>query len=145
MGAETSFIDTNILLSATDSDRTAHLDALKLLKRALSGEVRLFACGQILREYLVVATRPVENNGLGLSPRKAVENLETFQQCLQLLDENHATIERLETLITTYKLKGKRIHDANIASIMIENGLKNIFTLNPNDFRTFKEVHTTQP
>jgi predicted nucleic acid-binding protein len=143
--AEPCFIDTNILLTATDRARAAHKQSQDLLRRGLNGELRLFACGQILREYLVVATRPTENNGLGLQPKKAIENIRSFRRCLRLLDENNATTQRLELLIAEYGLKGKRIHDANIASIMIENGLRQIFTLNPGDFKTFAEMQVNQP
>lgn len=142
---EPCFVDTNILLSATDTDRAGHANSHSLLEKGLSGELRLFACGQVLREYLVVATRPVENNGLNINPKKAIENVQSFRNCLQLLDENDATSRRLESLISKHKLKGKPIHDANIASIMIENGLRQIFTLNPNDFKAFSAIQPIQP
>lgn len=143
--AEPCFIDTNVLLSATDIDRAAHKQSQELLQRGLDGELRIFACGQVLREYLVVATRPIENNGLGLKPKKAIDNIQSFRRCFRLLDENNATSRRLVSLIESHKLKGKRIHDANIVSIMIENGLNQIFTLNPGDFKTFTELQASQP
>jgi predicted nucleic acid-binding protein len=37
-------------------------------------------------------------------------------------------------------MKGKRIHDANIAATMIANGVSILFTLNVEDFKTFKEI-----
>jgi predicted nucleic acid-binding protein len=138
--AEPCFVDTNILLAATETNRLNHTDAKALLKLGLSGTLRLFASGQILREYVVVATRPIENNGLGLCPIKAVENIQSFQKCLRILDENDASTRRLQSLIIRHKLKGKRIHDANTASIMIENGLRRIYTLNGNDFKVLKEI-----
>lgn len=140
MDAEPCFIDTNILLAATETNRLNHADAKALLKRGLIGTLRLFASGQILREYLVVATRPQESNGLGLRSRNAVDNIQSFRKCLQILDENDATARRLERLITEYKLKGKRIHDANTASIMIENGLSRIYTLNADDFKAIEQI-----
>lgn len=143
--AEPYFVDTNILVVASDDTRTGHAESHKLFECAINGTHRLFACGQVFREYLVVATRPIENNGLGLSSSKAIENIRSFRKCLQLLDENDATTRRLERLITQHELKGKRIHDANIASIMIENGLTQIFTLNPNDFKVFANMQTRQP
>lgn len=142
---EISFVDTNILLAASDGDRLCHAEATELLQRAFSGQERLFACGQVFREYLVVATRPIENNGLGLRPKKATENIQSFRQCLQILDENDPSTQRLESLVIKHRLKGKRIHDANIVSIMIENGLRRIFTVNPNDFKAFPEILALKP
>ncbi|PXA05288.1 hypothetical protein DDZ13_00025 [Coraliomargarita sinensis] len=143
--AEPCFVDTNILLSATLIGRPEHSRSHQLLGMGLTGELRLFVCGQIFREYLVVATRPLENNGLGLTPKKATENIRSFRKCLQLLDETDATARRLEWLTTKQRLKGKRIHDANIISIMIENGLRIIYTLNPTDFKIFAGMQTKQP
>lgn len=97
--AEPSFVDTNILLAATDTDRSGHANSHKLLGQGLNGALRLFACGQILRKFLVIATGPLENNGLALKPKTAIENIQFFPRCLRLLDENDATTGRLETLI----------------------------------------------
>lgn len=143
--ADPCFVDTNILLAATDTDWSAHSRSRVFLTLGLSGKLRLFACGQIFREYLVVATRPLENNGLGLTPQKAIENIESFHQCLQLLEENDATTRRLESLVAKNSIKGKRIHDANLVSIMIENGLSEIITLNPKDFTAFSEITPREP
>ena len=62
------FLDTNILLAACDEGRRKSAACKELLESGLSGEQSLFASGQVLREFLVVATRPVEVNGLGLTP-----------------------------------------------------------------------------
>jgi predicted nucleic acid-binding protein len=143
--AEPCFVDTNILLAATDRDRKDHRHSREIFERGFKGELRIFACGQILREYLVVTTRPLENNGMGMTPAKAVENVASFNKCVQLLNETDATTRRLTSLIEKHKLKGKRIHDANLVAIMIENGLRKLFTLNPADFKIFTSIQTDTP
>ena len=65
-------VDTSILLTATNAHRTGHHCALEVFQKALDAGVHLATCGQILREYLVVATRPVSANGLGLVPEDAL-------------------------------------------------------------------------
>lgn len=134
------FIDTNVLLMATDASRSDHATALSFLEAGLDGRQRLFASGQILREYLVVATRPTEVNGLGLNPSEALENIQAFQHCVQRLDENADVAMQLFTLIQTYQLKGKRIHDANVVATMRAHGLVRIRTSNPTDFAPFKDI-----
>ena len=52
--------DTNVFLSATDRSRKHHAEARELLQAAGAGKAILAVSGQIIREYLVVATRPVE-------------------------------------------------------------------------------------
>lgn len=135
------FIDTNVLLAASDQDRPTHADAVGFLESGLSGERRLFASGQVFREYLVVATRPLENNGFGLSPSDALSNLEAFGQCIQLLDESQAAARQLRQLVRRYSIRGKRIHDTNIVATMRENGLSYLKTYNQDDFSIFENIY----
>ncbi|TVP79243.1 MAG: PIN domain-containing protein [Puniceicoccaceae bacterium] len=134
------FVDTNILLAATDTDREHHADAKSFLEGSFSGAWRAFACPQIFREYLVVATRPVKNNGLGLSPAEACGNVETFQKLVQTLSEGPSSQEKLAALILRHNLKGKRIHDANLVATMEAHGLRLLKTYNPQDFRPFAQI-----
>ncbi len=97
--AERVFVDTNVLLAATDTGRDVHGDAMTFFRRAGEGSCRLFVTGQICREYLVVATRPVDVNGLGLSPDDAVENVSQFRQLVQLLPENRDCAQELSRLV----------------------------------------------
>ena len=73
-------LDTNVLLAATDEGRAEHRDALMIMNEWAAGGTTLCMSGQILREYLAVATRPVEHNGLGLKPADAVGNVRTIRE-----------------------------------------------------------------
>ena len=139
------FVDTNILLTASDADRSRHTVCRRLIESALTGVPRLFASGQVFREYLVVATRPKKNNGLGMLPKNALENVAAFRCCIHHLNENSGVADRLATLIRKHKLSGKRIHDANIAATMLEHGLKELITLNPGDFEVIREIEVIEP
>lgn len=132
------FVDTNILLASTDESRRHHSAARTFLDAGIVGEQRLFGSGQIFREYLVVATRPVDANGLGLTAGEALENIREFWSCIQLLEENADVSEQLLALVQEYDLKGKRIHDANIVATMRAHGLSRIKTINTGDFFGFK-------
>ncbi len=46
------FLDTNVLLTATDSSRPEHRDAMRLLNEAGGRGLHLAVSGQIFREYL---------------------------------------------------------------------------------------------
>ena len=134
------FVDTNVLLAATDTDREHHPDAATFLSAAFDGTWRAFASAQIFREYLVVATRPTEKNGLGLSPVSATQNVRAFQQLIQILPEERDSHERLIALVRQHGLKGKRIHDANLVAVMEIHGLRQLKTYNPQDFRPFGQI-----
>jgi predicted nucleic acid-binding protein len=137
MDAKRIFVDTNVLLACSDGSRATHESSRVFLEKAVLGDYRLFACGQVFREYLVVATRPIIDNGFGLSPVEACENVQTFQTVIQILDETSSSLKELVSLVKQHKLKGKRIHDANLVAVMRVHGLNHIKTWNPKDFSPF--------
>ena len=137
---DTLFVDTNVLLTATDESRPQHQDAGRLLNESGHRGLHLAASGQILREYLVVATRPLETNGLGLQVRDATANVTEFLRCIHLYDETEEVARRLRQLGLSYGLRGKRLHDANIVATMSIHGIRALVTQNPGDFATFDEI-----
>ena len=139
------FIDTNILLEATDKGRAHQPDCQNFLEGLITTKQTAYITGQILREYLVVATRPVEKNGLGLSPNFAIRNINRFRSFLFQLDETPKTTQRLLELIEQNDLCGKRIHDAQIIAVMLENGINTIISYNHNDFACFDEIRCQAP
>ena len=120
------FVDTNVLLTATDDSRQLHLEAMQLLADSTSQSLHLAASGQVVREYLVVATRPIEVNGLGLSVQDAEANVNEFLRCLKLYDETEEVSRRLRQLAITHSLRGKRLHDANIVATMAVHGISTL-------------------
>ena len=134
------FVDTNVLLTATDESRPHHRDARRLLGESGFSGLHLAASGQVLREYLVVATRPLDANGLGLPVRDATANVSEFLRCIQLYDETEEVAGRLRQLGLTYGLHGKRLHDANIVATMSTHGIRALITENPGDFALFDEI-----
>ena len=140
MADDILFVDTNVLLAATDESRPLHSDALNLLSGTVSRHKRLATSGQVVREYLVVATRPIENNGLGLSATDAEANVNEFLRGLELFDENEAVSRRLRQLTTTHNLRGKRIHDANLVATMTVHGISTLLTQNGSDFAPFGDI-----
>ncbi|MCC5839645.1 MAG: type II toxin-antitoxin system VapC family toxin [Opitutales bacterium] len=134
------FVDTNVLLSATDKDRAHHAEALAFLDEGMAGRLSLYVNGQVLREYLVVATRPQAANGLEMETADALANLRHFRKCLALLAEDGETASCLAALVDQHALVGKRIHDANIVATMRQTGLRRLKTFNPDDFRPFAHL-----
>ncbi len=139
------FLDTNILLSACVKDRESHISCLGILEKGLRGECQLFASGQIFREFLVVATRPRENNGLSMKPVDACSNISEFSRCIRLLDETDRVSRRLGDLIQSHRLSGRRIHDANVVATMQEHGVDTLITENGDDFKSFSFIQVLTP
>lgn len=142
---ETFFVDTNVLVAATDRSRASHSATLNLFDRIPRSGGHLVWSGQVKREYLVVATRPCDKNGLGLTPTSALENINQFSCFLTLLEENTQVSHRLERLIATHQLKGKRIHDANIVATMTRARVFKLITGNATDYNPFDDIQVYQP
>ena len=140
MAGNSLFVDTNVLLTATDDSRRLHSEAMQLLGGSVNQDLRLAASGQVVREYLVVATRPVEVNGLGLSVQDAEANVNEFLRYINLYDETEEVSRRLRQLAIAHDLGGKRLHDANIVATMAVHGISTLLTQNGNDFAPFKDI-----
>ena len=135
--ADRVVVDTNVLLAATDESRQDHRSALEVLQSWPAAGTVLYTTGQILREYLVVATRPVDGNGLGLRAEAALKNTAALRERFVLLDENQRVFERLERLLRVADCTGKRIHDANVVATAIAHGIEAVVTANISDFQRF--------
>ena len=137
---EPFFLDTNILLAACDLARTTHLDCLRVITETGASGRHPVTSLQVFREFMVVATRPLENNGLGLTSLEAIENIKEFRHFCAVLEPQPAEWQHLERLVATLELKGKRIHDANIAATMLSSGIEWLTTDNPTDFNGIDEI-----
>ena len=140
MAGEILFVDTNVLLTATDTSGPRHGEATALLNKSAESGIHFVVSGQVLREYLVVATRPMDVNGFGLRTRDALDNVREFLRCVHLCDENEATARTLRDFALRYDLQGKRLHDANIVATMVTHGIRTLVTQNADDFACFAEI-----
>jgi predicted nucleic acid-binding protein len=137
---KTLFLDTNVLVAATDESRPFHLVARKLIARGRFAGLHGATSGQVIREYLVVATRPVAVNGLGLSRADALANIGKMTRHLQFCDESESVSLRLRGLVAARELSGKAIHDANIVATLMEHGIALLATENPEDFAGYPGI-----
>ena len=131
-------LDTNVLLAATDEGRAEHRDALTIMNEWAAGDTTLCTSGQILREYLAVATRPAEQNGLGLKPADAVSNVRAIRERTAFLAEDARVADRLQGLLADVECSGKQVHDANVVATMLAHGVGTVVTMNLADFARFE-------
>jgi len=132
-----AMLDTNVLLAATDEGRVEHDQALAIVNIWPARGTALYASGQIMREYLAVATRPAEKNGLGLPLADALANVRAFRGRTTLLAEDGKVADRLIALLDQTACGGKQIHDANVVATMLVHGIGTIVTINSGDFTRF--------
>lgn len=137
--ADRLLLDTNVLLAATDEGRSAHGQAVAAINEWPAAGTTLYTSGQVLREYLSVATRPVAQNGLGLAREDAAANVRALRDRLRFLAEHERVHERLLALLDDVECLGKQVHDANIVATMLVHGIDAILTINVADFTRFTD------
>jgi predicted nucleic acid-binding protein len=130
-------LDTNVLLAATDEARPEHRGALTIVNDWAATDTILCTSGQILREYLAVATRPAERNGLGLRLRDALGNVRAIRERTIVLAEDSRVTDRLLGLLADVECGGKQVHDANVVATMLVHGIDTVVTMNTGDFARF--------
>ena len=138
--ADRAFLDTDVLLAATDEAREDHERALAALDVWPASGLVLYTSGQVLREYLVVATRPVERNGLGMAQADAVANARALRERLTLLEEGTKVSDRLLHLLEQVECAGEQVHDANIIATVLVHGVDTVVTSNIGDFARFSAL-----
>ncbi len=130
-------LDTNVLLRSIEVGSAHHRAARQALERlALSTEV-LYVAPQNLIEFWTVATRPTANNGLGLTPAQANNEILRFEAAFSIADDTPAIYPEWRRLVTTYNVTGLPSHDARLLAIMHVYGIENVLTFNAADFRRY--------
>jgi predicted nucleic acid-binding protein len=132
-----AMLDTNVLLAATDKGRAEHEQALKIFNDWPGRGTTLYTSGQIMREYLAVATQPAGKNGLGLKLADALANVHAFRGRTSLLAEDGKVADRLLALLADVACGGKQVHDANVVATMLAHGIDTVVTINLDDFTKF--------
>ncbi len=127
-------LDTNILLEATDEGRSLHQQALDIFQKAGEAGVDLFVGTQVIREYLVVATRPVHNNGLGMAIEAALDNIDRFRRRASLIAESIQAGELFLNWAARFQIGGKRLHDLQLLASASVAGMEGLITANEMDF-----------
>jgi predicted nucleic acid-binding protein len=135
MAADPILIDTSILVTASAPARHGH----EVTLRWLISTRGLLIPAQVMREYLVVATRPEAVNGLGRTPEQARRNLVVFLGWGQPLAEDRAILPAFNALLDRHRVVGKRFHDAWLAATAITHGIHRLATFNPADFTSFAD------
>jgi predicted nucleic acid-binding protein len=132
---ERLFVDTNILIYATNAASPWHEAATTALQTARQRGVELILSTQILREYLAAATRPAKTGNLPLS--KILDNFQTFQTDFTVVEETKSGLAILANFLRTIPLGGKQVHDANIVATMLVHHIPVLLTHNTDDFVRF--------
>ena len=96
-------------------------------------------------KFWAVATRPVVNNGLGMTPLETAQEIVGFKQMFMLLADSPKLFDTWETLVAKFTCSGKVSHDARLVADMIELKIPKLLTFNTADFARFTMISLLHP
>jgi predicted nucleic acid-binding protein len=138
-------IDTNTLLR-TLQPLHPQRDTARVAITALTARGHeLHLVPQNLMELWVVATRPVSQNGLGLSIVEATSELMRLRSMFLLLPDTPAIYPVWENLVIEYQVFGKPAHDARLVAAMLVHGLTAILTFDKTGFSRYPGIKVVNP
>jgi predicted nucleic acid-binding protein len=138
-------IDTNVLLRLRDPRSPHHSDCLQALNHLRGFPKTAYTCAQVLVEYWVVATRPREVNGLGLSTDAVDRYLSDTETVFPCLAEPSDIAARWRKLVVEHGVQGRPAYDARLVALMQAHALTHLVTLNTEDFARYTGITTVTP
>lgn len=139
-------IDTNILARSMEESHPMHQPASEAVAILVSSEEVVSVFPQVLYEFWVIATRPREQNGLGLSAAEAEIQCAEFERIFTLMPDVPSIYAEWKSLVTHHEVMGKKAHDTRIVAAMKVHNISHLLTFNSDDFKRFQGIITvTEP
>ncbi|NJL01736.1 MAG: PIN domain-containing protein [Spirulinaceae cyanobacterium SM2_1_0] len=138
-------LDTNIVLRFSNPSDKQHGLVTEAVAILLMRADECYLTAQVAIEFWVVATRPVDVNGLGWSVEQTRSVVDQLIERFPVVDESSQIFATWLTLVTENYIKGKRVHDVRLAAAMSVSSIRHILTLNPTDFAGIPSVVVVHP
>ena len=138
-------LDTNILVYARRAETAPHRAARALVEELAHGERPWALPWPCIYEFLRIVTHPrVFSPPSGLDD--VIEDLESLfaSPSLTLLGEGPAHATHLRAMVLAGRATGNLAHDAHVAAIAIEHGVRELWTAD-RDFTRFPGLATRNP
>jgi uncharacterized protein len=138
-------LDTNILVAIHRRDSDGHAAVTRAWQVA-GGDTAAWAIPwPCVHEFIGVATHPRVFNppstlGIALSAIEAWRARPT----VRFLAEDDSYWTTLSTLVRAARITGPRIHDARIAALCLDHGVRELWTTD-RDFSRFPKLRTRNP
>lgn len=136
-------LDTNILLRIAQPSHTMHLEARKCVQALLRRKEALHIVPQVIFEFWVVASRPIANNGLGLSLDHVKRKIAKAESFFRLALDTPVIYREWLRVVDSYSVSGTPAHDARLVAAMKVHGISHIITFNIDDFKRYHGTEIT--
>jgi predicted nucleic acid-binding protein len=142
-------VDTAVLVRLANLSDPLHDQAVAAIARLWRQDEALYLAPQNLVEFWSVATRPVQANGLGLSPADTASILDVFEAEFIIAPETPALLPALRAVLRSVEVLGKQVHDARLVAFCHVHGLISLLTFNSRHFTRFSSMppglHVVEP
>ena len=138
-------VDTNILVYAHRQDAPFHQQAVRCLAEAAEGRAAWAIPWPCLHEFLAIVTR----QGIYRPPTPlsvALDHVDSLLESptLVLLAESEQHWGDLRALLITSQVTGARVHDARIAALCRQHGVRELWSAD-RDFGRFPGLDVVNP
>lgn len=138
-------LDTNILIRLAQPGTSACSSVLTALEQLELQQFDYCIVPQVIYEFWVVATRPLDQNGLGIRAAQASLEIARISTLFTLLRDERAVFEQWVELVTQYKVEGKTAHDARLVAAMQRHHIEHLLTFNVKDFKRYTHITLHAP
>jgi uncharacterized protein len=138
-------VDTNLLVYAHREDAEFHHAAAVRLAELAEGAAAWAIPWPCVHEFYAIVTHP-RIYAPPTSPAKAIEQIEAWLESptLALLAESPSHWQALKPLLAAARVQGPLAHDARVAALCLQHGVKALWTAD-RDFARFAALKAVNP
>jgi uncharacterized protein len=138
-------VDTNILVYAHREDAPFHQIAVQRVTALAEGRTAWAIPWPCIHEFLAIITHPRIYDPPTPLPL-ALDQVDAWLEspALMLLAESEQNWSELRSLVETGRITGARIHDARIAALCRQHGIRELWSAD-RDFSRFSDLPLVNP
>jgi uncharacterized protein len=138
-------VDTNLLVYAHREDAEFHDLAQERIAELAEGSSAWAIPWPCLHEFYAIVTHP-RIYAPPSAPAKAIDQIEAWLESpsLSLLSESAGHWAALKPLLVAARVQGPLVHDARVAALCLQHGVKTLWTAD-RDFARFAALKTVNP
>jgi predicted nucleic acid-binding protein len=138
-------VDTNVILRLLNRNDPQHRPAREAIARLTKAGDRICVASQNLVELWAVCTRPIGNNGLGLTPAQADRVISRVESLVFRLPDSDEIYSEWRRLVVAQDVSGKKTHDTRLVAAMIVHRITQVLTFNVDDFGRYPDIQVIHP
>lgn len=138
-------VDTNVLLRRARPSDPQYAVARSAIEILVHQGATLHITSQNVIEFWNVLTRPIANNGFGMSPAQADTEAKQLETFFPFLTETPAIYIHWRQLVVSADVSGVQVHDTRLVAVMLAHNITHLLTFNSTDFNRFSGITVVHP